>query len=73
MPSETRHRRSQTTLNAGVGFVGCPTRRWKEIWDLTLRNPSFTTVRATIELQRWPTADRQAWESIWQEIGTSID
>lgn len=47
--------------------------RWKEIWDLTLRNPSFTTVRATTELQRWPPDDRQAWESFWQEIGTSID
>jgi hypothetical protein len=47
--------------------------RWKEIWDLTLRNPSFTTARASTELQRWPPADRQAWESIWQEIRALID
>lgn len=47
--------------------------RMREVWDLTLRNPSFTTVRASAELQRWPPADQQAWESIWLEIKDLID
>ncbi|MFN9346185.1 MAG: hypothetical protein ACK6DQ_06295, partial [Planctomycetota bacterium] len=39
-----------------------------EIWNLTLRNPSFVSVRLPSELERWPTGDRQAWESIWRKI-----
>lgn len=39
-----------------------------EIWNLTLRNPSFVSVRLPSELERWPTEDRQAWESIWRKI-----
>jgi serine/threonine protein kinase len=39
-----------------------------EVWDLTLRNPYFTTVRNPRELDRWPSEDRDAWQSVWQKI-----
>ena len=39
-----------------------------EIWNLTLRNPNFVSVRLPSELERWPIGDRQAWESIWRKI-----
>lgn len=39
-----------------------------EIWNSTLRNPKFVSVRLSSELDRWPIADRQAWESIWRKI-----
>lgn len=47
-------------------------RRWRsnglQIWDATIRNPFFVTVRRTEELDRWPEEDRQAWLAIWEQL-----
>jgi hypothetical protein len=39
-----------------------------EVWNLTLRNPYFTTVRNPRELDRWPAHDRDAWQAVWKKI-----
>jgi hypothetical protein len=58
-----------------LGVIRSQPKEWKqqpgrllEIWDLTLRNPGFSTVSAPSELDRWPSEHRQDWESIWHEI-----
>lgn len=38
------------------------------VWDLTLRNPRFVTVRAQGELERWPPEDLESWKAIWRII-----
>jgi hypothetical protein len=38
------------------------------IWNLTLRNPKFVSVRLSSELERWPIGDRQEWEKIWRKL-----
>lgn len=43
-------------------------RRLLELWDLTLRNPFFSTVSNPSELNRWPVEHQEAWETLWQEI-----
>ena len=39
-----------------------------ELWTLTLRNPSFVTVRLPEELKRWPDQDQDAWREVWQKL-----
>ena len=39
-----------------------------ELWTLTLRNPSFVTVRLPEELKRWPDQDQDAWGDIWRKL-----
>ena len=39
-----------------------------EVWDLTMRNTSFVTVRIAGELERWPPEDQDAWKIIWQKL-----
>ena len=58
-----------------LGVIRSQPKEWKqqpgrllEVWDLTLRNPSFLTVCVPSELDRWPSEHRQDWESIWREI-----
>lgn len=47
-------------------------RQWRsnglQIWEATIRNPFFVTVRKSEELDRWPEKDRQAWSAIWAQL-----
>ncbi|MFM8324935.1 MAG: hypothetical protein ACKN9U_08745, partial [Pirellulaceae bacterium] len=47
-------------------------RQWRsnglQIWEATIRNPFFVTVRKSEELDRWPEEDRQAWSAIWAQL-----
>jgi tetratricopeptide (TPR) repeat protein len=76
--SQEAYRLEQESLKHMQGVLGVirsQPKEWKqqpgrllEIWDLTLRNPGFTTVCVPSELDRWPSEHRQDWESIWHEI-----
>jgi hypothetical protein len=76
--SQEAYRLEQESLKHMQGVLGVirsQPKEWKkqpgrllEIWDLTLRNPGFSTVSAPSELDRWPSEHRQDWESIWHEI-----
>jgi hypothetical protein len=47
-------------------------REWRsngmQVWEATIRNPFFVTVRRSEELDRWPHEDRQAWSAIWAQL-----
>jgi serine/threonine protein kinase len=47
-------------------------RKWRsngiQVWEATIRNPFFVTVRRSEELDRWPEEDRQAWLAIWAQL-----
>jgi len=47
-------------------------REWRsngmQVWEATIRNPFFVTVRRSEELDRWPREDQQAWSAIWAQL-----